>query len=94
MFKYYILSRIKSCPYIYNLGCAGFDGKLELRENLFLYGPGLGVELLSDIKDKTDIKVPVDFMMMNICGINQLGNIFDSQNPAWWWHMLHQRIKR
>ncbi|HFI7845707.1 TPA: hypothetical protein ACGSDF_002955 [Escherichia coli] len=61
MFKYYILSRIKLCPYIYNLGCAGFDGKLELRENLFLYGPGLGVELLSDIKDKTDIKVPVDF---------------------------------
>ncbi|HBN5386635.1 TPA: hypothetical protein MDG15_004581 [Citrobacter freundii] len=61
MFECYIISRMKFYPYIYNLGCVRFDGQLKLQENLYLYGPGQGAALLSNIKSKAGIDVPSSF---------------------------------
>ncbi|EOZ1369897.1 HEPN domain-containing protein [Enterobacter hormaechei] len=61
MFGYYITSQMKLYPYIYNLRCVRFDGQLKLQDNLYLYGPGQGAALLSNIKSKAGIDVYESF---------------------------------
>lgn len=82
MFRDYILSRINVYPYIYNIGCIQFRGRLKLQDNLYLYGPGQGESLLSEIRSKADIKVPEGFFVTKDMRNEPIGKYFNESNSV------------
>lgn len=82
MFECYILSRVTVYPYIYNLGCVRFDGQLKLQENLYLYGPGQGAALLSNIKSKSGIEIPSSFFDDKYIRDEPIGRYFNQSSST------------
>lgn len=62
MFMDYIHSKQKHYPFLYTIRFSNFKDVLKLNDNIYIYGSGEVDRLIYDIKNKTEIEIPRDFL--------------------------------